>query len=51
MPMCIVFSSVVIETTLTATQIGNLQPIKKLPTQSQQQKHQKCPQSTIKALE
>ena len=37
MPMCITFSSVA---TLIPTQIDNLQPIKELPNQIQQQKHQ-----------
>ena len=37
MPMCIVFYFVA---TLIATQIDNLQPIKELPNQIQQQKHQ-----------
>ena len=37
MPMCIIFSFVA---TLIPTQIDNLQPIKELPNQIQQQKHQ-----------
>ena len=36
MPMYIVFSSVAIEATLITTKIDNLEPIKKLLTQSQQ---------------
>ena len=37
MPMCIIFSFVA---TLIPTQIDNLQPIKELRNQIQQQKHQ-----------
>ena len=37
MPMCIAFSFVA---TLIPTQIDNLQPIKELPNQIRQQKHQ-----------
>ena len=37
MPMCIAFSFVA---TLIPTHIDNLQPIKELPNQIQQQKHQ-----------
>ena len=36
MPMCTVFSSVAIKSTLITTQINNLQLIKELPTQNQQ---------------